>query len=57
MDMCITIRSILMKGRRAYLQVGAGIVADSDPTLEYEETINKGRAVAAAIDYAEKGLF
>jgi anthranilate synthase component 1 len=56
MDMCITIRSILMKGDKAYLQVGAGVVADSDPTLEYEETINKGRAVAAAIDYAEKGL-
>ncbi len=56
MDMCITIRSILMKGSYAYLQVGAGIVADSDPALEYEETINKGRAVAAAIDYAERGL-
>ncbi len=56
MDMCITIRSILMKGDQAYLQVGAGIVADSDPALEYEETLNKGRAVAAAIDYAERGL-
>ncbi|MCU0495855.1 MAG: anthranilate synthase component I [Anaerolineae bacterium] len=56
MDMCITIRSMVMQGDRVYLQAGAGIVADSDPTREYEESINKAMAVAAAIQYAERGL-
>jgi anthranilate synthase component 1 len=57
MDTCITIRSVLLQGDRAYIQVGAGIVADSDPAREYEETINKSRGVAAAIQAAEDGLF
>jgi anthranilate synthase component 1 len=57
MDTCITIRSVLLQGDRAYIQVGAGIVADSDPAREYEETINKSRGVAAAIQVAEDGLF
>jgi anthranilate synthase component 1 len=56
MDTCITIRSVLLRGDMAYIQVGAGIVADSDPASEYQETINKGRGVANAIDYAERGL-
>lgn len=56
MDTCITIRSVLMRGNTVTLQSGAGIVADSDPTREYEESINKAKAVAAAIQYAEKGL-
>jgi anthranilate synthase component 1 len=56
MDTCITIRSILMQGDTLYLQAGAGIVADSDPTREYEESINKARAVAVALQYAERGL-
>jgi anthranilate synthase component I len=56
MDTCITIRSVLLRGDMVTLQSGAGIVADSDPTREYEETINKARAVAAAIQYAEQGL-
>jgi anthranilate synthase component 1 len=39
-----------------YIQVGAGLVADSDPASEYQETINKGKAVAYAVQYAEHGL-
>jgi len=56
MDTCITIRSLLMQGDRVYVQAGAGIVADSDPTKEYEECWNKARGVATAIRYAENGL-
>jgi anthranilate synthase component 1 len=56
MDTCITIRSILMQGRTVHVQAGAGIVADSDPTKEYEECHNKARALAAAVEYAERGL-
>jgi anthranilate synthase component 1 len=56
MDTCITIRSLFMRGDMLYLQAGAGLVADSNPTREYEESINKATAVAAAIQYAEQGL-
>ncbi len=56
MDTCITIRSVLMRGNTISIQSGAGIVADSDPGREYEETINKARAVALAIQYAEQGF-
>ncbi len=56
MDMAITIRTILIKGREAFLQAGAGIVADSIPKNEYEETINKAKALCEAIEMAEKGL-
>lgn len=49
-DSCITIRTIYMKGDTAYIQVGAGIVADSDPESEYEETRTKARAMIKAID-------
>jgi anthranilate synthase component 1 len=56
MDTCITIRSLVMQGDRVYLQAGGGLVADSDPTAEYEESLNKARAVAVAIHYAEQGL-
>ncbi|TVR18643.1 MAG: anthranilate synthase component I [Anaerolineaceae bacterium] len=56
MDTCITIRALVMRGDRIYLQAGAGIVADSDPAKEYEETVNKARALAVAIEYAERGL-
>ena len=56
MDTCITIRSVLLQGDKAYIQAGAGIVADSDPANEYEESVNKARAVAVAIQYAENGL-
>ena len=56
MDTCITIRALLMQDNRIYIQAGAGIVADSDPATEYQETINKARAMAMAIRQAEEGL-
>ena len=56
MDICITIRTIIMIGNRYYVQAGAGIVADSDPASEYEETLDKIRALTKAISIAEKGL-
>lgn len=56
MDTCITIRTMLMRGDQVTFQAGAGIVADSDPAREYEETVNKARAVAVALENAENGL-
>ena len=56
MDACITIRTILMKGGTAYVQAGAGIVADSDPTKEYYETVNKAMGMIKALTDAEEGL-
>ncbi|MBN1680769.1 MAG: anthranilate synthase component I [Anaerolineae bacterium] len=56
MDTCITIRTLVMRGDTVYVQSGAGIVADSDPSREYDETVNKARAVAVAINNAETGL-
>ena len=56
MDTCITIRSILIQEGKAYIQTGAGIVADSAPEKEYEETLNKARAIFRAIRQAEEGL-
>ncbi len=55
MDTCITIRTVWMHGQTAYLQAGAGIVADSDPTREWEETLHKAKALSVAISMAEKG--
>ena len=55
MDTCITIRTILVRGDIAYLQAGAGIVADSDPTRERQETFHKARALSMAIEMAERG--
>ncbi len=56
MDVCIAIRTIYYKDGKAYLQAGAGIVADSVPENEYEETLNKARGLLRAIEYAEGGL-
>lgn len=53
MDTCITIRTIIFKEGRAYVQAGAGIVWDSVPEKEYEETVNKAKALLTAIRYAE----
>lgn len=50
MDFCITIRTLLKKENILYVQAGAGIVADSIPEREYEETLNKARAIKEAID-------
>ena len=52
LDSCIAIRTMLMKGKKAYLQAGAGIVADSDPAMEYEESMNKAQAVLRAVQTA-----
>ena len=52
LDCCIALRSIVLKGGRAYLQAGAGIVADSDPASEYQETVNKAMAMVDAISRA-----
>jgi len=52
MDTCITIRTIVFKGDQAYVQVGAGIVADSNPTEEYKETMNKAKAMLRSIELA-----
>jgi len=56
MDTAITIRTIVARGDKAYVQAGAGIVADSVPATEYEETVNKAKALMKAIDVAEAGL-
>jgi anthranilate synthase component I len=56
LDTCITIRTILFSRGVALIQAGAGIVADSDPDREYEETMNKARALRRAIELAEAGL-
>ncbi|MCX7711606.1 MAG: anthranilate synthase component I [Clostridia bacterium] len=50
LDSCITIRTILFKGKKAYVQSGAGIVADSVPEKEYEETINKAMALLKSLE-------
>jgi anthranilate synthase component 1 len=55
LDSCIAIRTLLMKGKKAYLQAGAGIVADSDPQSEFVETENKARAVLRAVEMARGG--
>ncbi len=56
MDQCITIRSTLCKDGRAYVYAGAGIVAQSVPEREYQETLHKARAVLVAINHAEQSL-
>lgn len=56
MDTCISIRTLVMVGDKVYVQAGAGIVADSNPTMEYQECHNKARALAEAINLAEEGF-
>jgi anthranilate synthase component I len=55
LDSCIAIRTMLMRGKKAYLQAGAGIVADSDPAREFEECMNKAQAVLRAVEAARGG--
>ena len=55
LDCCITIRTIVMRGEKAYVQAGAGIVADSDPAAEYQETRDKASALIRALEMAESG--
>ena len=54
MDFCITIRTFVMQGDDLWVQAGAGIVADSVPALEYQETINKSMGLRRAVELAEK---
>jgi len=54
LDTCIVIRTIVMTGKKVFITAGAGIVADSDPQLEYQETLNKARAMLKAVDLAEQ---
>ncbi len=56
LDFCITIRTLVIAGPRAMVQAGAGIVADSNPSAEYQETQDKARALIRALELAEEGL-
>jgi anthranilate synthase component 1 len=55
MDTCIALRTLVVQGDKAFIQAGAGIVADSDPTAEYQETLNKARGLFKAVELAERG--
>lgn len=54
LDTCITIRTLLMRGNTISIQAGGGVVADSVPEIEYQETLNKARALAVAVEMAER---
>jgi anthranilate synthase component 1 len=56
LDFCIAIRTVIMSRGRAYVQAGAGIVIDSHPTAEYEETRDKARALLRALELAQQGF-
>ena len=56
MDICITIRTFVMHGKNLWVQAGAGIVADSDPEMEFQETINKARGLRRAVELVEEGF-
>src|SRR5437764_5023941 len=55
LDSCIAIRTMWMQGRKAYVQAGAGIVADSVAESEHDECLNKARAVVRAVEIARSG--
>jgi anthranilate synthase component 1 len=57
MDTCIAIRTIVLENGTATIQAGAGIVADSVPELEYQETVNKAMGMIKAVELAESGAF
>jgi anthranilate synthase component 1 len=56
MDTCIALRTMTVKGHTAFVQAGGGVVADSVPALEYEETLNKAKALMRAIELAREGI-
>jgi anthranilate synthase component 1 len=56
MDTCITIRTLLFKDGKVFVQAGAGIVADSDPASEYQETVNKAAGMMRALELTSAGL-
>ena len=55
MDMCIALRTAVLKDGKLYIQAGGGVVYDSDPEAEFQETVNKSRAISRAA--ADAGLF
>jgi anthranilate synthase component 1 len=57
MDTCIAIRTMFINGKEAFVQAGAGIVADSKPLREYHEVCNKAQALLNAVEMAERGGF
>ena len=57
LDFCIAIRTIIMSAGKAYVQAGAGIVMDSNPAAEYDETRDKMRALVRALELAQAGLY
>ena len=54
MDTCIALRTIVVEDKRAYVQAGAGIVADSVPASEYQETLNKANGLLQAIEITQQ---
>ena len=56
LDFCIAIRTVIMSRGTAYIQAGAGLVMDSNPAAEYEETRDKARALVRALELAQQGL-
>ena len=56
MDTCIALRTLVIQGKTAYIQAGGGVVYDSDPGSEYEETMSKARGLLKAIEIAESQL-
>lgn len=56
MDTCIAIRTMLVQDDTVYIQAGGGIVADSDPSYEYRESMNKAKALFVAVERAEQGM-
>jgi len=54
MDTCIALRTMVIQDHTAYVQAGAGIVADSQPELEYQETLNKAKGLLKAIEITER---
>ena len=56
LDSCIAIRTLVARDNKGYIQAGGGIVADSDPECEYQETVNKARALVRALELAARGL-
>src|SRR5271170_747841 len=55
LDSCIALRTLVAKGGRAYIQAGGGVVADLVPAREYQETVNKARALVTALEIAHRG--
>ena len=56
MDMCIALRTAVVKDEKLYMQAGGGVVYDSDPEAEFEETVNKAKAIRAAAKEAGRFL-